>query len=116
MPESLPRAKDRSQRKTGTDPPYERGKLGSRPNTRCGILDCYNRYKVIFSPFLLPEIGVYFARIENILAADLVFLRIAPIFAVYLVVPALLDLDEYGYSTRAQARPHVDVLMRGRQI
>jgi hypothetical protein len=58
-------------------------------------LDCYNRYEVIFSPFLLPEIAVYFARIENILAGDLVFLRITPIFAVYLVVQAILDLDEY---------------------
>ena len=104
MPESssLQRSKDRSQRKTGTDPPYERGKLGSRPNTRFGILDCYNRYEVIFTRFLLPEIGVYFARIENIFAADLVFLRIAPIFAVYLVVQAILDLDEYGAERRNQ--------------
>jgi hypothetical protein len=104
MPESssLQRSKDRSQRKTGTDPPYERGKLGSRPNTRFGILDCYNRYEVIFSAFLLPEIGVYSARIENIFATDLVFLRITPIFAVYLVVQAILDLDEYGAERRNQ--------------
>ena len=69
---------------------------GSRPNARFGILDCYNRYEVIFSAFLLPEIGVYFAKIANIFAADLVFLRIAPIFAVYLVVQAILDPNEYG--------------------
>jgi len=49
-----------------------------------GIWNCNNLHESHVTPFLLSNTDVYFARIENLSAADLVFLQFAPMFALYL--------------------------------